>query len=58
MMQTRQEACFAFELFAQAFFGKERFFEGYRGVETLIDRLVNGAHPALPELPYDAISAL
>ena len=58
MMQTREKSRFALELLAQTLIGKECFFEGDRGIETLIDRLVNGAHPTLPELPHDAIAAL
>ena len=58
MMQTRQESGLALELLAQTLVGKERFFKGNGGIETLIDRLVNGAHSTLPELPHDAITAL
>jgi hypothetical protein len=58
MMQTREQARFALELLAQTFVGKERFFEGDSGIETLIDRLVNSAHSTLSELPYDTITAL
>jgi len=58
MMQASQQTRFALKLFAQAFFSKKRFFEGYSGVETLVDRFVNGSHATLPELAHDAIAAL
>ena len=57
-MQTRLQSCLAFELLAQTFLGKERFFKGNGGIDTLVDRLVNGAHAALPELPHNMITAL
>ena len=57
-MQTCQQSCLALELLAQTFFGKQRFFKGNSGIETLIDSLVNGAHAALPELANNAITAL
>ena len=58
MMQASHEARLAFELFAQAFVGKECLFKRNRAVETLIDGFVDGAHAALPELAHDTITTL
>ena len=58
MMQAREESGLAFKLLSQAFLGKQRLFQRDRGVETLIDGLVNRTHPALPKLAYDAIATL
>jgi hypothetical protein len=57
-MQPREEPRFALELFTQAFFRKQCFFQRYSRIEALIDRLVNGAHAALAELSHDTIPAL
>ena len=58
MMQTSQQARLAFELFAQSFVSKKRFFQCNSGIETLIDGLVDGAHAALAELAHNSIPAL
>src|ERR1700752_2262329 len=58
MMQTREQAGLTFELLPQALIGKQRLFQCHRGVETLVDGLINRTHTALPKLADDAIAAL
>ena len=58
MMKACKQSRLTLELLAQAFIGKERFFQGNRGIEALIDGLVDGAHTALSKLANDAIAAL
>ena len=58
MMKPRQKARFALELFAKFLFNKKRFLQSDHGIKPLIDGLVHGAHPALPQLAHDAISPL
>ena len=58
MMQTREESCLTFELLPQSLLGKQRLLKRDCGIETLVDRLVNRTHTALPKPAYDAIATL
>src|SRR5215213_4951909 len=58
MMQASEQTGLALELLSQAFIRKKRLFQRHGRIETLVDRLVNRAHAALPELAPDAIPAL
>src|SRR5256885_17238761 len=50
MMKPGQEARFALELFAKFLFNKKSLLQRDDGIKPLIDGLVHGAHPALPQL--------
>src|ERR1700730_15136768 len=43
MMQTSQQTRLSLELSAQSLIGKQRLFQGYRGVQSLIDRFIDSA---------------
>jgi hypothetical protein len=57
MMQAREESGLAFNCFRKRS-SANNVSLARRGVETLIDGLVNRTHPALPELAHDAIATL
>src|ERR1044072_289669 len=58
MVQTGEQARLTLKLFSQSFVSEQGLFESDHCIQSLIKRLVNCAHTALPELAHDAISFL